>query len=274
MQLRAFIGFGLLSVLALGIAARQVEDTPEGCVRAFLDALSAKDVGKAMGLIAGGKTIAPGTPNMLTQAPGLTYQLKSAKTFGEGDDVVVTAELGLASDSSAVINDVFHLKKVDGHWRIVPLNIVGQTPPPSLIAAILAMTAAPQSSAATASSSTVCISNMKQLALAGIMYSNDYDDRLPASDNWKSVEMPYIKNTSIFHCPDDPRAGAVSYRMSDFISRALMSKIAEPAATVLDYEGQDGYLVARHTNRGSVAYTDGHAKLVSPDVFRSGYHKP
>lgn len=76
---------------------------------------------------------------------------------------------------------------------------------------------------------TTCISNHKQLALAILMYAQDYDETFPAMDmiggdgyfhtppakidparDWSAVENkfvagdlldPYIKNDGLFHCP-------------------------------------------------------------------------
>lgn len=57
-----------------------------------------------------------------------------------------------------------------------------------------------------------CGSNCKQLALAALMYAQDYDESFPgfysklSSGNWPLKQwchdlMPYIKNTQIFRCP-------------------------------------------------------------------------
>jgi len=68
----------------------------------------------------------------------------------------------------------------------------------------------------------VCLSNLKQVALAGLMYVSDYDETYPpasiqgATDggvkqnggtninyaNWKILCQPYAKNTGVFQCPD------------------------------------------------------------------------
>lgn len=64
---------------------------------------------------------------------------------------------------------------------------------------------------------TSCLSNIKQLSLAANMYSGDYDEMLPTnvmdlngsnSNNvgdmtWRSMILPYVKNTQIFMCPSD-----------------------------------------------------------------------
>lgn len=73
-----------------------------------------------------------------------------------------------------------------------------------------------------------CVSNMKQLALGVIMYSEDYDEVMPnAVDNgceynvetdcggtatnpypanWVSKTAPYLKSVGVLGCPDDPGA--------------------------------------------------------------------
>jgi prepilin-type processing-associated H-X9-DG protein len=60
-----------------------------------------------------------------------------------------------------------------------------------------------------------CLSNMKELALANIMYTQDYDEAFcnegaPGPDNgwgwqmtWLVATQPYIKNYGIMRCPSD-----------------------------------------------------------------------
>jgi prepilin-type N-terminal cleavage/methylation domain-containing protein len=53
-----------------------------------------------------------------------------------------------------------------------------------------------------------CLSNMKQLALAVMMYTQDYEDTLPRGYlpvpggvfPWPLAVAPYAKNTAIFRC--------------------------------------------------------------------------
>jgi prepilin-type N-terminal cleavage/methylation domain-containing protein/prepilin-type processing-associated H-X9-DG protein len=59
---------------------------------------------------------------------------------------------------------------------------------------------------------TTCLSNLKQIGTAVLMYVQDYDEQYPyAGRDWPSaafldffvVTAPYIKNTQIFKCPSD-----------------------------------------------------------------------
>ena len=85
---------------------------------------------------------------------------------------------------------------------------------------------------------TACLSNMKQLATAALMYAEDYDENLvPAGSRyahqhelcingdtqyrtgtpwvfWAIMLMPYVKNDGIFTCPDRPADGCWGYSMN------------------------------------------------------------
>jgi prepilin-type N-terminal cleavage/methylation domain-containing protein/prepilin-type processing-associated H-X9-DG protein len=68
-----------------------------------------------------------------------------------------------------------------------------------------------------------CQSNLKQIGLGIMQYTQDYDERLPAStannglpngDNSHSLSyyvQPYIKSTQVFKCPSDTTTTATSY---------------------------------------------------------------
>lgn len=60
-----------------------------------------------------------------------------------------------------------------------------------------------------------CLSNMKQIGLGQLMYSQDYDEQftcgiLPLSGpgfmgiGWAGQMYPYVKNAQLFKCPNDP----------------------------------------------------------------------
>ena len=56
-----------------------------------------------------------------------------------------------------------------------------------------------------------CMSNLKQLSLSVMQYTQDYDEHLPpywngrasTGDFWMSMVSPYVKNWQVFYCPSD-----------------------------------------------------------------------
>lgn len=56
-----------------------------------------------------------------------------------------------------------------------------------------------------------CISNMKQLGLALMQYTQDFDETMPARQyiddkgpSWRNVVYPYVKATGVYKCPSNP----------------------------------------------------------------------
>jgi prepilin-type N-terminal cleavage/methylation domain-containing protein/prepilin-type processing-associated H-X9-DG protein len=56
-----------------------------------------------------------------------------------------------------------------------------------------------------------CQSNLKQIGLGILQYTQDYDERLPVRAfgqmNWMSNTQPYLKSAQLFTCPSDANAG-------------------------------------------------------------------
>jgi len=58
-----------------------------------------------------------------------------------------------------------------------------------------------------------CLSNMKQINLAVLMYTSDYDEKYPGvrmnyqvngvGVSWRRLALPYIRNQQIFQCPSN-----------------------------------------------------------------------
>jgi len=59
---------------------------------------------------------------------------------------------------------------------------------------------------------TSCLSNLKQIGLAFMQYSQDYDEAYPLSsfpagnNSWTAGAQPYLKSTQLFRCPSDTGA--------------------------------------------------------------------
>lgn len=113
-----------------------------------------------------------------------------------------------------------------------------------------------------------CLSNVKQIVLAVLMYAGDYDQRLPnnyqtgvqlpcgtTNLTWTTVVQPYVKNRQLHVCPshgletaqafqpDPPWPGSGpcgnwvysfgSYGISDGARNRHLSEITDPAGKVL-----------------------------------------
>src|SRR5476651_721757 len=56
-----------------------------------------------------------------------------------------------------------------------------------------------------------CQSNLKQLGIAFVQYTQDSDEKMPASNNggsgnmtpWPGQTYPFVKSTGVYGCPDD-----------------------------------------------------------------------
>lgn len=67
---------------------------------------------------------------------------------------------------------------------------------------------------------TSCLSNMKQIGLAVMQYTGDYDGVYPSRNqldssvtyrsSWRVTIYPYVKNAGVFTCPSNPRSDVVS----------------------------------------------------------------
>jgi prepilin-type processing-associated H-X9-DG protein len=108
--------------------------------------------------------------------------------------------------------------------------------------------------------------------------------------DWQRATYLYGKNLKLYFCPvrveakaDDvakvekqaqrdkvadelgmPHSGE-PYTLNKYVDGLKLAELAEPARTVLFYEGEDGKLDFRHDGRADVAFADGHVETVGPD---------
>ncbi len=126
---------------------------------------------------------------------------------------------------------------------------------------------------------TTCLSNVKQISTALIIYASDVNDRFPPRDTWMDASYPYTKTETIWHCPSVPK-NVYGYAFNGALSRASQVKLLDPAGTPLVYDSVNPIrnasdlcaslpLPGRHRarndrgpGRNNVAYADGHAKGV------------
>ena len=102
-----------------------------------------------------------------------------------------------------------------------------------------------------------CQSNMKQLGLGLLQYTQDYDEKMPSGNTgnlcwgWAGPIYPYVKSTQVFVCPSDTNGGTttsgltpVSYGYNLNLSGCSatygatpsLASMGAPARTVMLYE--------------------------------------
>ncbi len=108
---------------------------------------------------------------------------------------------------------------------------------------------------------TSCQSNLKQIGLGFIQYTQDYDETfMPDRYNinavgaagWPTMLQPYLKSRQIFRCPSDSTQAGNSYLMNNYFSGTAESVAASTSTTVLAMEGTMGYNVSNPTDNRNV----------------------
>jgi prepilin-type processing-associated H-X9-DG protein len=128
-----------------------------------------------------------------------------------------------------------------------------------------------------------CLSAVRQLALASLMYTADHDDRFMDRDQWMDAIEPYHKTPDLARCPEvplphsDARPHVYGYAFNSRLSSAPPPPEESLATTPLVYDSNNLSRNAsdpftslpipnRHRRGNNVGYTDGHAASVPVDV--------
>lgn len=157
----------------------------------------------------------------------------------------------------------------------------------SLLAAIIVPVFA---SAREQSRKTACLSNLRQIGMAVLTYSTDFDETHPTMPNaqlgqiitnmgWAGRVFPYVKNVGIYHCPSDPTEPAkfpgyddlappVSYGLNmNYSLVPSASAAAAPSRTVMAFEVVgDNALITREEEGLSSANVPPQASVVGVGI--------
>lgn len=107
---------------------------------------------------------------------------------------------------------------------------------------------------------TACLSNVRQLGMAVLMYAADHEERLPEAESWENDISEYLFNKEILTCPTTGK----HYVFNKKLSGVDLKDLDNPQATPMLWEparGAEG-LVGPHMGQFVVGYVDGHAKTV------------
>ncbi len=166
----------------------------------------------------------------------------------------------------------------------------------AIIAVLAALLLPALSRAKARATSTRCLNNLKQLGLATWMYSNDNEDRLPASSHmgggnvsWVASLLPYLSYkftatsigaaTNIYLCPVEKKGSSriYSYAANDFLLYftptpsnptpiARRTQVTSPSDTLWMTESSEDLLNEDHFHfAGSLVDGEGY----SPNIFLS-----
>jgi len=106
---------------------------------------------------------------------------------------------------------------------------------------------------------TVCLSNMRQIAVAMLLFADEHNEKLPNADSWAEAIQPYLKSHEVLRCPSDSSDAETSYAMNPALSGKSLGLISDSSNTVLLYE--TGYEDnPRHNGGNCYAFADSHVK--------------
>jgi len=87
-----------------------------------------------------------------------------------------------------------------------------------------------------------CVSNLKQIGLAHLMYMNDnretmvynYDsNQVGENKHWRGALLSYYTDTNVLRCPSNSTDGTQSYGYYDPLASKMSTAYAQPSGTVL-----------------------------------------
>jgi prepilin-type processing-associated H-X9-DG protein len=129
-----------------------------------------------------------------------------------------------------------------------------------------------------------CQSNLKQGAIAALMYAQDYDEQLPRSANWSEALLPYTKNPSLWACPS-LETSPYGYAYNARLNSLKLEKALSPATTALLFDSNAGVANAadagsslarpgRHQGGDNLAFMDGHVKWFTEAAIQPNFFDP
>lgn len=145
--------------------------------------------------------------------------------------------------------------------------------------------------------SATCEINLKNMARAISMYTQDADEQLPpvvsgskSSFGWADLLQPYLRDTAVFQCPSErrpaeaepKRTGYSDYWYNSNLSGLKTNRLEAPALTLMNGDGETangrsnmdsmpqkwldgaGTPGRRHYGGANYSFADGHVKWLQP----------
>ena len=258
----------MVSVL-VGIVCLLARDkTPDATVQGVVDSLNKRDFKAVFSRFDGAKVddAAAVMAKLVSSQRGFPKFLIKLETFTEtGDTATGKVSVGYqapnSTEESPYTPDEVHLKRTAGDWKIVDGNGKG-----SFFTQLGMISKDPSvlSKAQGDAKVTVVLSDMKQIALAVIMFTSDFDDKVAFDQsNMKAKLAPYLKNDKIWN---DADGKPMDVRINPALVGKKMTSVSQPANCVLLSIGPKDKLVYVG-GKTPIAFLDGHVKYYTKETI-------
>ncbi len=138
-----------------------------------------------------------------------------------------------------------------------------------------------------------CSSNLKQIGLGLLQYTQDTNEKLPVlttEQGWVGALQPYVKSTQLFQCPDEKKVGSdklTDYWFNQRLASVETKQIVNPTVTLMSGDGEPSddpnaslallpplwkskanSPAHRHFSESAFyLFADGHVKSLKPDAI-------
>ena len=190
-----------------------------------------------------------------------SYDVRSATIEGERAEVEVV--------QAAVLKKNAYFRRAGGYWMFDLQRTFAPEQQPNVVAD--GEVGRAERGVRDRATQAQCLSNLKQIGTAMMMYAADHDNQLPAANQWCDQLEPYMTEPRILKCPTAPDLEC-GYVMNFKLSKVKLNEIAHPEQVVLLFEssmggrngnddGKSWVQPPRHNVLNGVLYADGHTAM-------------
>jgi hypothetical protein len=283
------------TLITLALVQAPRIDTPQGTVRAFVEAVNRAELKRASGYVAGGVYTYPAQrlESFLRKAFAPIFTLESIQDgVAEGNSAAVRVQVTMAG--KPMPPETVAVARTEAGWRIVPPipgpDTLRERPAVGAFvlafASPLSMLALVQPIALRAGGSDVWTKPVgKDIALLAnfvLMFGAMNGDVFPKDDaDLRRGLAPFLKSGSPQLQPIAQNIDrvikqkqALGWRFNPYVAGKPQASVTAPMTTVLIYEDREGNLDYRHDGKALIATTSGTVHLVSPAEAKNYAWKP